>query len=346
MDWAKALENVSDGVLAFDSEWRIIYLNDRAERLFRRKRAELRDRSWWEAFPYLLGTSAETEFRAAMGASLPQRFKVFHPPLYAWHEVLAMRSEGGLLVILRDVTDVTRLQEREAVRAAIREVLDQAPIAISITRGPDHRFEVQNAVSRQLVGGRNLEGLTVRSALPEIEGQGILEVLDRVYTTGEPFHGTEIPVQYDRLGNGELYDGCFNITYQPLLDSTGRVYGVLSLSVEVSELVTQRNEIRRRAAVQSAVLNQLAEGLIICDAEGRITFANEGAKRIYGVATLDAAPDPLVRAALRDEFVANERWKIARPDGSDVLVVGNAQPVFLDGGSKVAAVLTLREVAG
>lgn len=367
MDWSKALENVSDGVLALDSEWRITYANGRAERLFRRRRAELQERSWWELFPYLLETPAEADLRAGMGATLAQRFKIFHPPLYAWHEVLTVPSDGGLLVILRDVTDATRMQEREAVRSAIREVFDQAPIAISITRGPEHRVEIQNAMSRQLVGGRDLEGLTIRSALPEIEGQGILELLDQVYTSGQPYHGTEIPVRYDRLGDGAMYDGCFNVTYQPLLDSTGHVTGVLGLSVEVSGLVAERNHVRRQAAVQSAVLTQLAEGLIITAANGDITFVNDVARRLHGTGKLDVqaseyanvygllteegepfSPEqlPLARAALHDETVSGARWKIARPDGSVIRVEGSAQPVFLEDGTKVAAVLTLREIPG
>lgn len=39
---------------------------------------------------------------------------------------------------------------------------------------------------------------------------------------------------YDRNGDGTMYEGLFNITYQPLVDTTGQVYGVLSLSVEVA----------------------------------------------------------------------------------------------------------------
>ncbi len=32
-----------------------------------------------------------------------------------------------------------------------------------------------------------------------------------------------------------MHEGLFNITYQPLIDTTRQVYGVLSLSVEVAE---------------------------------------------------------------------------------------------------------------
>jgi hypothetical protein len=36
-------------------------------------------------------------------------------------------------------------------------------------------------------------------------------------------------------GDRTMHEGLFNITYQPLVDTTGQIYGVLSLSVEVAE---------------------------------------------------------------------------------------------------------------
>ncbi|MDQ3310364.1 MAG: PAS domain-containing protein [Gemmatimonadota bacterium] len=235
MDFKKALENVSDGVVALDSEWRVSYVNSRAELLYRKKRSELCENVWWDIFPYLAGSAAEEELRQAARGTMMRRIKVFHPPLYTWHDKLAIPSEGGLLLVIRDVTDIMRMQQTEAVRSAVREVFDQAPIAITLLRGPEHRIDIMNPMSQRLLGGRNLEGVTVRNALPELEGQGLFELLDQVYGTGRPYEGREIPIQYDRNGDGTMYEGLFNITYQPLVDTSGNVYGVLSLSVEVAD---------------------------------------------------------------------------------------------------------------
>ena len=235
MDFAKALENISDGVVTLDPEWRVTYVNSRGELLYRKKRQDLCERVWWDVFPYLVGTPAEQDLRQVAQGTMMRRVKVFHPPLYAWHDQLAIPSEGGLLLVIRDVTDIARMQQTEAVRSAIREVFDQAPIAITLMRGAEHRIDIMNPRARQILGGRNLEGLTIRNALPEIEGQGLFELLDQVYSTCQPYEGRDVPVQYDRNGDGTMYEGVFNITYQPLLDSTGNVYGVLSVSVEVTD---------------------------------------------------------------------------------------------------------------
>jgi PAS domain S-box-containing protein len=118
------------------------------------------------------------------------------------------------------------------------------------------------------------------------------------------------------------------------------------------------------AAERSAILGQLAEGVIVTDAEGRITFVNEAARRLHGVAALDVAPSdysgtyhlfredgspypseelPLARAVLHGEAVVDARWRIRRPDGSEVLAIGSAQPLRGPGGAPLGAVLTLSD---
>jgi PAS domain S-box-containing protein len=47
----------------------------------------------------------------------------------------------------------------------------------------------------------------------------------------------------------------------------------------------------RQAAERSAILEQLAEGVIVTDSAGNIRFVNEAAKRIHGLAPLGVPPD-------------------------------------------------------
>lgn len=118
------------------------------------------------------------------------------------------------------------------------------------------------------------------------------------------------------------------------------------------------------AAERSAVLEQLREGVILTDAKGHITFVNEAARQQHGVSrldvpveeysesyhllTLDGEPHPptelpLARAVQRAEVVNDTPWKIRRPDGTEILAVGNARPVRDTAGNQVGAVLTIRD---
>ncbi len=365
MDLETVLEYTKDAITALDPEWRYTEVNHSAELLLRRKRADLLGRSHWEVFPELMNTPAETQLRYAAENGVSVKFEQFVPSLYGWHEVRAVPTENGMILFSRDISERIRMLRDEVVRAEIRNIIEQAPIAIAIMRGKEHRFEMQNLMFQQLVGGRNLEGLTVRNAFAELKGQGFFELLDQAYISGKSYEGKEMLARYARTGTEVMYEGWFNIIYQPLFDINGQVNGILSINVEVTEQVLERRRIARIAAERDAILQQLIEGVIITDAQGCITFINEAASRLHGAATLNVSPEaytetyhlytesgnpyppselPLSRAVLRDEIVTEARWRIRRPDGTEVLVVGNARPIYDEQGIKIAAVLTIREL--
>lgn len=91
---------------------------------------------------------------------------------------------------------------------------------------------MQNAFSRRL-SGRATVGRPLREVFPELEGQGLMELLVRVYASGQPLAVSEVPVRWDRDGDGQVdAEGWFNVVYQPIRDEGGVVNGVLSHSIE------------------------------------------------------------------------------------------------------------------
>ena len=365
LDQSSALENASDAVICLDREWRYAFVNHAAEMLLRRKRDDLMGKVHWEEYPDLMGTPAETQLRAAMGSHRSCNFEQFLPGLYAWHSVLAVPSPQGIALFCRDVTERVRALRDDAVRAGLRSIVEHVPVAILITRGAEHRIELQNARARELLNGRNLEGFTLKNVLPEIESQGFLTLLDKVYATGEVFIGQDMPLAYDRDNSGTLHHSHFDLTYQPIFETDGKVSGILHLGVDVSERVQEKNLMARFAAERDATLRQLSEGVILTDAKGRITFVNDMARNLHGVAVLDVEVDqytatyqlltvdgapyppaelPLARAVLRGESVVDARWQIRRPDASIVLVEGSARPVLDAQQRTIACVLTMRQI--
>lgn len=117
------------------------------------------------------------------------------------------------------------------------------------------------------------------------------------------------------------------------------------------------------ALTQAAILDQLAESVVVTDAAGLITLVNAAAARMHGVARLDVPPDeysdtyhlytesgdpyppselPLARA-VRGETVSEARFRVRRPDGTEVLVIGDARPLRDAEGRQIGAVLTARD---
>lgn len=110
--------------------------------------------------------------------------------------------------------------------------------------GPDQVFTLVNPGYQRLAPGRELQGQPIREAWPELISQGILDVLDHVYQTGEPFIGKELPFQVDFTRTGQLEQVYFNAFFLPLRDAQGQPRGVL-VSYDVTEQVLARQQLQQ-----------------------------------------------------------------------------------------------------
>ncbi|HEY8311601.1 MAG TPA: ATP-binding protein, partial [Gemmatimonadaceae bacterium] len=128
----------------------------------------------------------------------------------------------------------------ESTEARLRSIFAQAPVAIAVLNGPNHRYELANEPYVRLVGGRDIVGLPISQALPELAGQGIYELLDGVLATGVPFIGTEVRAILDRSGTGKMEEGFFNLVYHPLFDENRSVEGIAVVAMDVTDLVSSR----------------------------------------------------------------------------------------------------------
>ena len=228
------VRHMAAGFLLVDSEWVVRLANPKASTLLRRSVADIEGGALWDAFPGLGGTPAEQQLRIVPQGRVERRFEFFSPSLYNWFEIWAIPAPGpALYVYFIDVSDRARLMRTEAVQESVRQILHQAPVAISITRGPEHRYELTNAAARALVGGRALEGVLARRALPEVD-PALFDILDRVYESGTPLTLHDLEVTYDREGDGTLYTGTFDVMYQPMRASDGNVEGIIQIAVETT----------------------------------------------------------------------------------------------------------------
>lgn len=355
-------EYTSDAVVLLDPELKIQRLNHKASLLYRQTASALTGRALFDVFADLAGSAAEAQLRTAVKGTIPRKFEMFIPGLFAWHAVLAVPDGGTLVLFIRDITDRVRREQDEAVREAVRGIVENLPVLVTITRGPSHRIELMNTLARTRLPGTDIEGELLENVVPETRTQGFIERLDAVYTSGVRFEARELPLDWLPPGASEPRRDYFHLVYQPLFAPSGEVNGILHLGVEETDQVRKREIISQYAAERVAILEQLSEGVIITDAAGQITFVNEAAKRLHGVALLGVAPEgytqaynlltedgapypvadlPLSRAVRTNQPVFGEKWRIRRPDQSEVLVRGNAKPVFGSTGERVACVLTL-----
>jgi PAS domain S-box-containing protein len=116
------LEDIDEGMVALDWEYRFSYVNPAAERMARAPRHELQGRSIWEAFDDLRGTQADRGLRDAMELGSASTFEYYYPRFARWFELRVYPTSGGISVYLREIDERKRVeQERELLMRDLEE---------------------------------------------------------------------------------------------------------------------------------------------------------------------------------------------------------------------------------
>jgi PAS domain S-box-containing protein len=332
-----------DCVKLLDADGRIVAMNGNGVRALELGSVEaVRGQPWAALWPEESRAAVEATMAAARTGGIG-RLRAPCPTTggtLKWWDVTVSRVGGGvLLASSRDITDqVAAEQERERLmrelRAAnhrMKDVFHQAPAFMCVFTGPEHVFELVNERYLQLVGGRTSVGLPLRVALPEIVGQGFIELLDGVYRTGEPVSGASVPVMLQRRPGGPLEQRFVDQVYMPLRDPDGRVTGILVHGIDVTDRKLAETELFESRERFQKIVSQAATGVVQMDTEGRITLVNEkycemvqrSEAELLGASVLDVtAPDSVpvtldaVRLLAAGESSVTVEKEYLRRDGS------------------------------
>lgn len=265
---------ISDFVYTFDLDGRFTYSNPALLNLLGISLQDISGKNFFDLnYPADLATRlqnqiqqvidtkgsvrAETPFESASG--LGHYEYIFWPILSHRGDVTAVAGTT------RDITLATTLtSEIKAEREKLKNLFEQAPAFICTLRGPTFIFEFANEEYYKLIGHRNILGKTVLEVFPEVATQGYVELLERVFATGETFTGRGIPLSID-LGNGQKSDNYIDFIYQAIRDPAGAVTGILVHGNDVTDQVLARRELD--------LLNQQLESRVL-ERTQQLEFAN------------------------------------------------------------------------
>lgn len=162
--------------------------------------------------------------------------------------------------------------EAQILRAQIRRVeaahaqrmvnvFTQAPVGIAILKGPAHVFDFVNEPYMNLIGHSLVLGKGIREALPELEGQGVYELLDDVYRSGRPLVADSLRMVLNRGPKNASHEGFYKFVYQPMRDEHGGVEGVTVVVTEVTDLVGARHDAESASRAKDEFIAMLSHEL-------------------------------------------------------------------------------------
>ncbi len=256
--WGKEL-----GFLYNDSYREI--LGDKHPRAMGRRFHDIWSEIWADISP-LIDRALNGEATYAERLLLVMNRHGYDEPTWFTFSYSPVRDENGAIQGMHcacvEVTDqVLAERYREEENERFRTLFEQAPGIMAVLRGPEHVFELTNHSYMQLIGHRQIVGKAARDALPEVAGQGFFELLDRVYTTGEPFVGHALPLRVQLEPGGPLVERFVDFVYQPIRDAGGAVSGIFVEGSDVTSRKHIEDELRAANRQKDQFLAMLAHEL-------------------------------------------------------------------------------------
>jgi PAS domain S-box-containing protein len=155
---------------------------------------------------------------------------------------------------MSELSDQVQLAYRKAEneRLTIERLFMQAPAFFCILKGPEHRYELVNDKYQAMFPHLKLIGRTVAEALPEVAEQGFVDVLDKVFSTGESFLAEDITVKLANAA-GVLEDRYLTFIYQPHYDEHENIVGILVFGFDVADKFSLKLKLQQLGSTQHKV---------------------------------------------------------------------------------------------
>ncbi|GGG43895.1 hypothetical protein GCM10010976_14350 [Bizionia arctica] len=143
-----ALNNISDGFVSLDTNWRYVFVNKRAGEILGRSPESLIGKHIWTEFPQAVDTIFYKAYLKAVESQETQHIEEYHEALDRWIDGRAYPSANGLTIYLADVTEEKKVDIENKMLLSLIETSDDFIGLASLEGKPIYL----NVNGRKLVG--------------------------------------------------------------------------------------------------------------------------------------------------------------------------------------------------
>jgi signal transduction histidine kinase len=270
---------------------------------------------------------ASGEYDEAMAARVLRRFGQLGedvPPMRrarpngtVLENSMARMPDGGRIAVFTDVTALHQAQEAARQRAALLNgVLEALPHGVCVY-GPDRRVAMFNDSYTRIMEGAEIsigdhidDVVARRVALGEFSPEYALKTIET-----PNLREAEKDERIRQRPNGTV----ISIRGAPLPDG-----GHISVVTDVTALHRAEAEVRRRSALQEAMLGTIRHGIIMYGPDRRLLATNAKTAALTGM-----PPEGLVPGKLMDDLIAEQvaRGQIAPAQAAEMLAYDRRKPL-------------------
>jgi len=170
------LESTSDCIMTMGRDWTLLYANKNALTTLPDIRL---GKSYWDCFPSVLSTPAETHLRSAMAQRESIKFENFYEPYERWYRVAVYPSSDGLSVFFGDITEEKKIHAQLELEQVLREKRIEA--LSHMAGGLAH--EISNPLA--VIHATASDLASIAASETSLSAEEVLKSADRIVRTTE-----------------------------------------------------------------------------------------------------------------------------------------------------------------
>lgn len=306
------LDNLPDGVIFMDREWRITYANKQARSISRIRPEDLNGPTHWELWPATVGTEQDRKYHRVMDDRVEEELEFYYPPFKLWVQLRALPIASGIAVIYRDVTSVHEAQDNaDRLARELKQVFDATSDGIAVLNR-EWQYTFLNRRAEELLAPvkRDLIGMTVWNAFPKTVYAGSPYV-ENLYRTMNDRVPTVFEAWYPAPLNSWL-----RVEAQPAPNGIVVLFRDITRARHAAELLqAEKLETERQKAELEAVYRTAPVGLALFEPkEFRYLRVNDRQsevlglppEKIIGMRIEDMITSPIVPQLFRERVLQGE----------------------------------------
>ncbi len=369
-----------DGLLTVDEHNLIVRVNAAAEEMFRRKAADLIGQQLDQLLPERLRPGQGEVLRAfgytgETGQSSKSLSRIRglrgDGQEFPMEAAMARVSAGGrqfFIAILRDVTELQRaeqlLEERSEIQSRLSKIFNATPgVIYSFRLRPDGSMSLPFASpALETLCGLSPEQLAADAGplLARVHPEDLAEFRAGILDSANAMRPLRQVFRYCHPVLGERWVEAQSV---PEREPDGSTLWHGSVN-EITDHKRNEEQLRYQLYLLKSITDKAAECIFVTDAQGRVTFMNPEAERVFGFSQLDllgaslherihhhhpdgrefAEADCPIQGSLRvSDGRRNQEAVFFRKDGTPLEVLYSSAPIEVDG-QRVGVVLVVRDI--